>query len=101
MTGTRTLGCGVTARDGFGVPLYLDDLDVIQSVGDARRPLSTYEVARRLGVSREAALEALMAAYRARYLIPVDPAGDGLLCWRLTTAGARLTKDGHSRERRP
>jgi hypothetical protein len=68
-----------------------DDLDVIRSLGDARRPLSTYEVARRLGISRDAALEALMAAYRARYLVPVDPAHDGVLCWRLTTAGARLS----------
>jgi hypothetical protein len=62
------------------VELCGDDLNVIRSVSAARRPLSTYEVARRLGVSRDAALEALMAAYRARYLLPVEPARDGVCC---------------------
>lgn len=81
--------------------MAVDDLNVIRSVSAARRPLSTYEVARRLGVSRDAALEALMAAYRARYLLPVEPARDGVVCWRVTTAGTRLTEDGPSEASRP
>jgi hypothetical protein len=66
-----------------------DELDLVRSVKDAGRPLSTYELARGLGITRDAALAALMAAYRSGHLTPVSSSDWSEVRWRLTGRGGR------------